>query len=90
MSDFVKVPHHVDRADVMALEQRGYRPGPHERGPVAAFIHRDLDRKVRQRMHIEMSFDFHMMWWGVPCGPTLSMVNPPRLRAITTIVRSGS
>lgn len=66
----------------MSLETRGTRPEPHSRGPVARYIYTDLDRRYRKRLHWEEPMIFHELWWGVPCGPTLSMVNPPVLRGI--------
>ena len=36
-----------------------------------------------------IAMDWHEAWWGVPCGPTLSMVHPPQLRGLKDIVAGG-
>lgn len=58
----------------MSLEDRGYRPRPGERGAVAAYLWPELDREVRRWYSTTMPTVMHELLWGVPCGPTLSML----------------
>ena len=42
-------------------------------------LHATFCREVRLQ-ELKAAMDYHDLWWGVPCGPTLSMVRPPRFR----------
>lgn len=65
------------------LETRGLRPDRMARGAVGRMIYEDLDRRWRLARYCVT----HELLWGVPCGPTLTMVRPTQLRGID-IVRS--
>lgn len=65
---------------MIGLEGRGKIADPATRGTVARLIYESLDREYRYRLPTLG----HQMIWGVPCGPTLSMVNPPMLQGIST------
>ena len=64
------------------LEERGLRPDPRYRGHLAACIHRQLDREMRNlRVYIA-----HEIMWGTPCGPTESMLPGHGPRGIVAVV----
>lgn len=49
----------------------------------------DIKSWIRKEMLFMMQWEldmvYHEQYWGVPCGPTLTMVNPPQpLKIITT------
>lgn len=68
------------------LETRGVRAKASDRDPVAAYVWRLFER----RMRLVAPCLSHEIFWGVPCGPTLSMVHPPRLVGILdTTPRAG-
>lgn len=47
-------------------------------GLVAAYVDR-LERRLREAYEIQAAFDAHEWFYGVPCGPTLSMIDPTKL-----------
>lgn len=54
------------------LENRGERPDPDKRNALSKWIYIEFDRYMRDaRVYIS-----HEMFTGVPCGPTLAMVDP--------------
>lgn len=57
---------------MIGLETRGHRPGSHERGAVSRYVYEKLERAFRERR----PYVIHEALWGVPCGPTLSMLAP--------------
>jgi hypothetical protein len=70
---------------VTGLEDRGFRPEPGMRGSVSRFVARELDHRHRL---VRPCID-HELLWGVPCGPTLTMVYPPRLRGLLEVIGDG-
>lgn len=38
-----------------------------------------VKRRIGELLDIEMMFEVHQNIYGVPCGPTLSMVDPTKL-----------
>lgn len=54
------------------IETRGVRPDPEKRNALSKWIYIELDRYWRDaRVYIA-----HEILTGVPCGPTLAMVDP--------------
>lgn len=48
-----------------------------------------LRARLREAIEIEEGYVFHQAWWGVPCGPTLSMLTwPNNLRGINAALSS--
>lgn len=37
---------------------------------------------LRHEREMFIAMDWHEAMWGVPCGPTLTMVNPPQFRGL--------
>lgn len=46
------------------------------------WLYQEMKRMLQELMIIEISYDTHQAIWGVPCGPTLSMVYPPHPRGL--------
>lgn len=42
----------------------------------------EMTRMFEQLYILEMMYDSHQLLWGVPCGPTLTMVYPVEPRGI--------
>lgn len=53
---------------------------------VEAYLTR-LEDRYREALAIEYAMSFHEKFWGVPVGPTLSMVHPPEKRSILELLR---
>lgn len=49
---------------------------------VEEWLGREMGKMFEELMTLEIAYETHQAWWGVPCGPTLSMVNRPQLRGI--------
>lgn len=67
------------------LYERGVRPDPKMRGPIAAWLYEQTDREYRRFAPWLAAVIAHEMMWGVPCGPTLSMLpghGPKGIRAL--------
>jgi len=64
------------------LETRGYYPSSIERGALARYLDEVFDRDFR----LKRPTLTHQAIWGVACGPALSMVNPPNLRGIKSLL----
>lgn len=46
------------------------------------WLAREMREMIYELMVMEIAYETHQVLWGVPCGPTLSMVNRPQLRGI--------
>ena len=65
------------------LETRGIRPDPAMRDFISAFVYTELRRELRNAQ----PYIDHEVIWGVPCGPTLSMVRgTPRTTGIVILI----
>lgn len=42
-------------------------------------------RKMWHEYDIALAYDMHESMWGVPCGPTLTMVYPTVMKGIRSI-----
>lgn len=51
------------------------QPDDGEYGPFLMAVIRDS----RRRLSEAIDHQIHQRFWGTPCGPTLSMVHPPKL-----------
>lgn len=67
------------------LEHRGTRPEPGTRGALAVFIWKSLDRHWR----LVQPQIAHEMIYGVPVGPTLNMVHPPKLLGLQVVTSTA-
>lgn len=45
---------------------------------VEEWLHREMKKMLQELVFLEISYETHQIFWGVPCGPTLSMVEPPQ------------
>lgn len=66
------------------IYERGERPTPPARGHAAAYIWRNLDWTMR----MARPYFYHEIFWGVPCGPTLSMLPGRGPQGLTTVLDS--
>lgn len=49
---------------------------------VEEWLAREMRQMIYELMVMEIAYETHQILWGVPCGPTLSMVYPPMPRGI--------
>jgi hypothetical protein len=49
---------------------------------IEEWLGREMGKMLEELMVMEIAYETHQEIWGVPCGPTLSMVNPPQLLGI--------
>lgn len=65
---------------------------PRTAPPIGAF-QAEFDRQVSRAIDavvVEQAMDMHGDLWGVPVGPALSMVHPPKMLGIAWLVQDRS
>ena len=53
--------------------------------PFQALVEAEIDRLMTKQI-LDFAMALHEEWWGVPCGPTLSMARPTPLTGLEALI----